>query len=83
MTGIVAIRLLLADALGTLLGHPVVLDQFVPNIAATNKARGFGDFKQGSRFATLARSRLHATHSPTLQPRVRLGSLVTGLAVRS
>lgn len=34
-----------ADALGTLLGRPVVLDQFAPNIAATNKALAFGDFK--------------------------------------
>jgi HK97 family phage major capsid protein len=34
-----------ADALGTLLGKPVVLDQFAPNIAATNKALAFGDFK--------------------------------------
>jgi HK97 family phage major capsid protein len=36
-----------ADALGTLLGHPVVLDQFAPNIAATNKPIAFGDFKAG------------------------------------
>jgi HK97 family phage major capsid protein len=36
-----------ADALGTLLGKPVVLDQFAPNVAATNKAIAFGDFKQG------------------------------------
>ncbi len=36
-----------ADALGTLLGRPVVLDQFAPNIAATNKAIAFGDFKAG------------------------------------
>lgn len=34
-----------ADALGTLLGRPVVLDQFAPNIAATNKALAFGDFR--------------------------------------
>ena len=36
-----------ADALGTLLGHPVVLDQFAPAIAATHTAVAFGDFKQG------------------------------------
>ncbi|HMH14680.1 MAG TPA: phage major capsid protein [Edaphobacter sp.] len=36
-----------ADALGTLLGHPVVLDQYAPNIAATNKPIAFGDFKSG------------------------------------
>ncbi len=35
------------DALGTLLGRPVVLDQFAPNIAATNKAIALGDFKAG------------------------------------
>lgn len=35
------------DALGTLLGRLVVLDQFAPNIAATNKAIAFGDFKTG------------------------------------
>ena len=35
------------DALGTLLGRPVVLDQFAPSIAATNKAIAFGDFKAG------------------------------------
>jgi hypothetical protein len=34
-----------ADALGTLLGKPVVLDQFAPNIAATNKALAFGDWR--------------------------------------
>ncbi len=36
-----------ADALGTLLGHPVVLDQYAPNIGATNKPIAFGDFKAG------------------------------------
>ena len=34
-----------ADALGTLLGRPVVLDQFAPNIETTQKALAFGDFK--------------------------------------
>jgi HK97 family phage major capsid protein len=34
-----------ADALGTLLGRPVVLDQFAPSIAATNKALAFGDWR--------------------------------------
>jgi HK97 family phage major capsid protein len=33
-----------ADALGTLLGRPVVLDQFAPSIAATHTALAFGDF---------------------------------------
>ena len=36
-----------ADALGTLLGHPVVLDQFAPSIAATHTPIAFGDFKAG------------------------------------
>jgi HK97 family phage major capsid protein len=36
-----------ADALGTLLGHPVVLDQFAPSIAATHTPVAFGDFKAG------------------------------------
>jgi HK97 family phage major capsid protein len=36
-----------ADALGTLLGHPVVLDQFAPNIGPGNKPIAFGDFKAG------------------------------------
>jgi HK97 family phage major capsid protein len=39
-----------ADALGTLLGRPVVLDQFAPNIAATNKADTLG---QSSLFESL------------------------------
>jgi HK97 family phage major capsid protein len=34
-----------ADALGTLLGRPVVLDQFAPNIAATHTALALGDFR--------------------------------------
>jgi HK97 family phage major capsid protein len=34
-----------ADALGTLLGRPVVLDQYAPSIAATHTALAFGDFK--------------------------------------
>jgi|SRR5579871_1229529 len=36
-----------ADALGTLLGRPVVLDQYAPSIAATHTAVAFGDFKAG------------------------------------
>lgn len=42
-----------ADALGTLLGRPVVLDQYAPNIAATNKAIAFGDFKAGFTLRTV------------------------------
>jgi HK97 family phage major capsid protein len=34
-----------ADALGTLMNRPVVLDQFAPSIAATHTALAFGDFK--------------------------------------
>jgi HK97 family phage major capsid protein len=36
-----------ADALGTLLGHPVVLDQFAPNIGPSTKPIAFGDFRAG------------------------------------
>lgn len=36
-----------AGAFDTLLGRPVVLDQFAPNIGAGNKALAFGDFKAG------------------------------------
>jgi HK97 family phage major capsid protein len=34
-----------ADALGTLLGRPVVLDQFAPSIAATHTALALGDVR--------------------------------------
>jgi HK97 family phage major capsid protein len=34
-----------ADALGTLLGRPVVLDQFAPSIAAGHTALALGDFR--------------------------------------
>lgn len=36
-----------SGAFDTLLGRPVVLDQFAPSIGATNKALAFGDFKAG------------------------------------
>lgn len=36
-----------ADALGTLLGHTVVLDQFAPNLGPGAKSIAFGDFKAG------------------------------------
>ena len=54
-----------ADALGTLFGRPVVLDQFAPNIAATNKSLAFGDFKSYYNFATLGNSRLLVIHIRT------------------
>ena len=36
-----------SGAFDTLLGRPVVLDQFAPSIGAGNKALAFGDFKAG------------------------------------
>jgi HK97 family phage major capsid protein len=42
-----------ADALGTLLGRPVVLDQFAPTIAAGHTPIAFGDFKQGVTLRTV------------------------------
>jgi HK97 family phage major capsid protein len=39
-----------AGAFDTLLGRPVVLNQYQPSIAATNKAVLFGDFSSGYTF---------------------------------
>jgi HK97 family phage major capsid protein len=36
-----------AGAFDTLLGRPVVLDQFLPNVALSSKSLAFGDFKAG------------------------------------
>jgi len=40
-------------AFDTLLGRPVVLNQFLPNVTANSKPLMFGDFKQGYTFRTV------------------------------
>jgi HK97 family phage major capsid protein len=71
-----------ADALGTLMGHPVVLDQFAPNLAATNKAIAFGDFKAGYTLRNVGQFNMPVTRTPTWYLRVRLPSLVMVAVVR-
>jgi hypothetical protein len=72
-----------ADALGTLLGRPVVLDQFAPNIAATNKAIAFGDFKAGYTLRNVGQFQIVRDPYTYLISKEQLRSSVTAVVVRT
>lgn len=60
-----------AGAFDTLLGHPVVISQYHPDVATGNTAIQFGDFNQGYKFRTvkpgLAVIRLNERFMDTLE----------------